>query len=100
MRELAKAGVMVGFCGGGGTPLFTANEVDFDVAWFSPQSEYRPTEYLQPLGAFLVRRWSATGSGQGHPARPTDAHRRTLDRQPRAFRSRLRSSPPSDSKPP
>ena len=47
MRELAKAGVMVGFCGGGGTPLFTANEVDFEVAWFSPQSEYRPTEYLQ-----------------------------------------------------
>jgi len=47
MRELAKAGVLVGFCGGGGTPLFTANEVDFDVAWFSPQSEYRPTEYLQ-----------------------------------------------------
>lgn len=47
MRELAKAGVLVGFCGGGGTPLFTANEVDFDVAWLSPQSEYRPTEYLQ-----------------------------------------------------
>lgn len=47
MRELAKAGVLVGFCGGGGTPLFAANEVDFDVAWFSPQSEYRPTEYLQ-----------------------------------------------------
>lgn len=47
MRELAKAGVLVGFCGGGGTPLFTANEVDVEVAWFSPQSEYRPTEYLQ-----------------------------------------------------
>ncbi|THF62835.1 type I-F CRISPR-associated endonuclease Cas1 [Pseudothauera nasutitermitis] len=47
MRELAKAGVLVGFCGGGGTPLFSANEVDFAVAWFSPQSEYRPTEYLQ-----------------------------------------------------
>lgn len=47
MRELAKAGVLVGFCGGGGTPLFTANEMDFEVAWFSPQSEYRPTEYLQ-----------------------------------------------------
>lgn len=47
MRELAKAGVLVGFCGGGGTPLFSANDVDFDVAWFSPQSEYRPTEYLQ-----------------------------------------------------
>lgn len=47
MRELAKAGVMVGFSGGGGTPLFSANEADFEVSWFSPQSEYRPTEYLQ-----------------------------------------------------
>lgn len=47
MRELAKAGVMVGFCGGGGTPLFSANEMDMEVAWFAPQSEYRPTEYLQ-----------------------------------------------------
>lgn len=47
MRELAKAGVLVGFCGGGGTPLFSVNEVDIEVAWFSPQSEYRPTEYLQ-----------------------------------------------------
>lgn len=47
MRELAKAGVLVGFCGGGGTPLFSANEIDIEVAWFSPQSEYRPTEYLQ-----------------------------------------------------
>lgn len=47
MRELAKAGVLVGFCGGGGTPLFSANEVDIEVAWMSPQSEYRPTEYLQ-----------------------------------------------------
>ena len=47
MRELAKAGVMVGFSGGGGTPLYSANEMDVEVAWFSPQSEYRPTEYLQ-----------------------------------------------------
>ena len=47
MRELAKAGVLVGFCGGGGTPLFSAMEVDVEVAWLSPQSEYRPTEYLQ-----------------------------------------------------
>lgn len=53
MRELAKAGVLVGFCGGGGTPLFSANEVDIEVAWFSPQSEYRPTEYLQ----LWVRFW-------------------------------------------
>jgi CRISPR-associated protein Cas1 len=47
MREFAKAGVLVGFCGGGGTPLFCATEFEFSVAWFSPQSEYRPTEYLQ-----------------------------------------------------
>lgn len=47
MRDLAKAGVMVGFSGGGGTPLYSANEMDVEVAWFSPQSEYRPTEYLQ-----------------------------------------------------
>ena len=47
MRELSKAGVLVGFCGGGGTPLFSANEMDVEVAWFAPQSEYRPTEYLQ-----------------------------------------------------
>lgn len=57
MRELAKAGVLVGFCGGGGSPLFTANEVDFEVAWFSPQSEYRPTEYLQSW----VRFWFDDG---------------------------------------
>lgn len=43
MRMLAQAGVLVGFCGGGGTPLLMANEVE----WLSPQSEYRPTEYLQ-----------------------------------------------------
>jgi CRISPR-associated protein Cas1 len=47
MRELAKAGVLVGFCGGGGTPLYSANDVQIDIMWFTPQSEYRPTEYLQ-----------------------------------------------------
>lgn len=57
MRELAKAGVLVGFCGGGGTPLFSANEVDVEVAWFQPQSEYRRTEYLQAW----VRFWFDDG---------------------------------------
>ena len=47
MREFAKAGVLIGFCGGGGTPLFSAQEKELDIAWMSPQSEYRPTEYLQ-----------------------------------------------------
>jgi CRISPR-associated protein Cas1 len=40
MRMRAQAGVLVGFCGGGGTPLLMATEID----WLSPQSEYRPTE--------------------------------------------------------
>ncbi|MCL1047542.1 type I-F CRISPR-associated endonuclease Cas1f [Shewanella electrodiphila] len=43
MRMLSQAGVLVGFAGGGGTPLHMA----CDVEWFTPQSEYRPTEYLQ-----------------------------------------------------
>lgn len=43
MRMLSQSGVLVGFCGGGGTPLHMATEVE----WFTPQSEYRPTEYLQ-----------------------------------------------------
>ena len=47
VRELAKAGVMLGFCGGGGTPLFAGTERELEVAWMPAQSEYRPTEYLQ-----------------------------------------------------
>lgn len=47
MRMLAQAGVLVGFSGGGGTPLFMANDAEQAIEWFTPQSEYRPTEYLQ-----------------------------------------------------
>jgi CRISPR-associated protein Cas1 len=43
MRMLASAGVLVGFCGGGGSPLFAGSEIE----WLTPQSEYRPTEYVQ-----------------------------------------------------
>lgn len=43
VRMLASAGVLIGFSGGGGTPLLMANEIE----WMTPQSEYRPTEYLQ-----------------------------------------------------
>lgn len=43
MRLLCGAGVMVGFCGGGGTPLLAGTEVE----WLPPQNEYRPTEYVQ-----------------------------------------------------
>lgn len=48
MRMLAQAGVLVGFCGGGGTPLLMATEIE----WLSPQSEYRPTEYIQGWMSF------------------------------------------------
>ena len=43
VRMLVSAGVMLGFCGSGGTPLLAASEIE----WLSPQSEYRPTEYMQ-----------------------------------------------------
>lgn len=48
MRMLAQAGVLVGFSGGGGTPLLMATEVE----WLTPQSEYRPTEYIQGWMSF------------------------------------------------
>ncbi|MEA3523379.1 MAG: type I-F CRISPR-associated endonuclease Cas1f [Campylobacterota bacterium] len=43
MRMLAQAGVLVGFSGSGATPLLMATEIE----WLTPQSEYRPTEYIQ-----------------------------------------------------
>lgn len=54
MRMLAQAGVLVGFSGGGGTPLLMATESReaTEIEWLSPQSEYRPTEYLQGWMSF------------------------------------------------
>jgi len=48
VRMLASAGVLIGFSDSGGTPLIAANEIE----WLSPQSEYRPTEYVQGWMAF------------------------------------------------
>ena len=48
MRMLSQAGVLVGFCGGGGTPLFSGTEVE----WLMPQSEYRPTRFVQKWLSF------------------------------------------------
>lgn len=42
-RRLAESNVVVGFCGSGGSPLFGTT----DPVFLSPQSEYRPTEYMQ-----------------------------------------------------
>ena len=43
MRRMAASNVMVCFCGTGGSPLFSV----CDIAFMTPQSEYRPTEYMQ-----------------------------------------------------
>ncbi|GMR15976.1 MAG: type I-F CRISPR-associated endonuclease Cas1f [Gammaproteobacteria bacterium] len=48
MRMLASAGVLVGFSGAGATPLLAATEIE----WLTPQSEYRPTEYIQGWMSF------------------------------------------------
>jgi CRISPR-associated protein Cas1 len=48
-RLLASAGVMVCFCGSGGSPLHSAIE----PMLLTPQSEYRPTEHMQKW----VRMW-------------------------------------------
>lgn len=48
VRMLASAGVLIGFCGGGGTPLIASNEIE----WLNSQSEYRPTEYVQGWMSF------------------------------------------------
>jgi CRISPR-associated protein Cas1 len=48
MRMLCSAGVLVGFCGGGGTPLFAGGEIE----WLTAQNEYRPTEYMQGWMSF------------------------------------------------
>lgn len=59
VRMLVSAGVLIGFSGGGGTPLLAASEVE----WLSPQSEYRPTEYIQGWMSFWFdakkRLWAA-----------------------------------------
>lgn len=48
VRMLTSAGVLFGFCGSGGTPLLAASEIE----WLTPQSEYRPTEYMQSWMSF------------------------------------------------
>ncbi|MFA7108480.1 MAG: type I-F CRISPR-associated endonuclease Cas1f [Sphaerochaetaceae bacterium] len=48
MRMMCSAGVMVGFSGTDGTPFFAGTEIE----WVSPQSEYRPTDYVQQWLSF------------------------------------------------
>lgn len=48
VRMLSQAGVLLGFCGGGGTPLYMGCEIE----WMTSQSEYRPTQYLQGWVSF------------------------------------------------
>lgn len=53
-RRLADAGVMVGFTGSGGSPLFSS----VDPVFLTPQSEYRPTQYFQAW----VKSWFDDGA--------------------------------------
>ncbi|WP_018871528.1 MULTISPECIES: type I-F CRISPR-associated endonuclease Cas1f [unclassified Thioalkalivibrio] len=43
IRKLSESNVVVGFAGGGGSPLVAA----CDMTFLLPQDEYRPTEYMQ-----------------------------------------------------
>ncbi|CAK0764573.1 CRISPR-associated endonuclease Cas1 [Gammaproteobacteria bacterium] len=43
IRRLADSNVVIGFVGNGGSPLLGS----VDMAFLTPQSEYRPTEYMQ-----------------------------------------------------
>lgn len=43
VRTLSESGVVIGFAGNGGSPLFVTTSPIF----FETQSEYRPTEYMQ-----------------------------------------------------
>ena len=42
-RKLAESNVLVGFCGSGGTTLFST----IDMVFLNPHSEYGPTTYMQ-----------------------------------------------------
>ena len=55
MRELAKAGVMLGFCGGGGTPLFAATERSIEAAWLAAPERIPAHPVPAGLGVVLVR---------------------------------------------
>lgn len=48
IRYLASAGVMIGFTGTNGTPLYAGTEIE----WISSKSEYRPTLFLQQWVSF------------------------------------------------
>ena len=53
-RQLADAGVVVGFTGSGATPLTCG----IDPVFMAPQGEYRPTEYMQAW----IRMWIDEGA--------------------------------------
>ncbi len=66
VRMLAQAGVLIGFCGGGGTPLYMSNEIE----WVTSQSEYRPTQYLQGwLSSWFDDDWRLQAAKQFQHAR-------------------------------
>jgi CRISPR/Cas system-associated endonuclease Cas1 len=73
MRELAKAGVLAGFCGGGGTPLFSANEIDIEGLVLAAK-QVSSRSISAALGAILVRRQFAPRRSQRIPANSDRTH--------------------------
>ena len=52
MRELVKIWSYGGVLRRRRNPLYSSIESELDILWVSPQSEYRPTEYLQSWFTF------------------------------------------------
>jgi len=76
MRMLASAGVLVGFCGGGGSPLFSGSEIE----WLTPQSEYRPTEYVQGWLKFWFEDYKRLGVAKTFQQSRVDYIKRTWEK--------------------
>ncbi|QSZ38187.1 CRISPR-associated protein Cas1 [Actinobacillus pleuropneumoniae] len=52
MRELSKAGVMVGFCSGGGTPLFNGTEAEIGCDFLALKVNIAPSNIYSNGVAF------------------------------------------------
>ncbi len=71
MRELSKAGVLVGFCGGGGRPFISGRSTRARGCLAVPAKRISPTQYLQQWVRFWFRRRQAAGCGENVAACPT-----------------------------
>lgn len=66
-RKFADAGVIVGFAGGGGSPLVCASDEAFCP--LEPQNEYRPTSYMQKWAAIFFDEGRRLAAAKGMVAK-------------------------------